>query len=314
MSSKVSERPFGAVPREGAVEFRVWAPSASRVAVRVRGAEHELTPSDGGVFAAEGPAGAGDDYLFVLDGTAWPDPCSRFQPEGVRGPSRVVDTSAFSIADGPRLALEELVLYELHVGTFTEEGTFDAVIPELPRLRRLGVTAIELMPIATFPGERGWGYDGLYAYAPHPAYGGPDGLARLVDAAHREGLGVFLDVVYNHLGPGNEALTAFGPYFTHRHSTPWGDAIDYAQPAVRAAPRAGGGRGGGGAGAAPCGGRGAARRAGAGWAGRPPGPGPARFPRGGVGGGPRRPPRAGGGPRTFPAKGRGDSRTPSHLS
>jgi maltooligosyltrehalose trehalohydrolase len=186
------------------------------------------------VFAATVPASAGDDYLFVLDGgDALPDPCSRFQPEGIRGPSRVVDTSSFEIAPGPELSLDELVLYELHVGTFTREGTFRAAIAELPRLRELGVTAIELLPVATFPGDRGWGYDGVYTYAPHPAYGGPEGLAALVDAAHREGLGVFLDVVYNHIGPGGDAIGRFGPYFTDRHTTFWGDAIDYAQRAVR---------------------------------------------------------------------------------
>jgi maltooligosyltrehalose trehalohydrolase len=125
------------------------------------------------------------------------------------------------------------VIYELHVGTFSEEGTFDGVAPRLRGLRDLGVTAIELMPVATFPGDRGWGYDGLYTYAVHPAYGGPHGLARLVDAAHAEGLGVILDVVYNHVGPGNEALRAFGPYFTGRHETFWGDALDYSQRGVR---------------------------------------------------------------------------------
>ena len=180
-------------------------------------------------------AAGGDDYVVVLDdGDAWPDPCSRWQPEGVRGPSRVLDPSSFEIAAGPRLGLEELVLYELHVGTFSREGTFDGVIPRLAGLRELGVTAIELMPVATFPGERGWGYDGLYTSAPHPAYGGPAGLARLVDAAHREGLGVVLDVVYNHIGPGDEAMRAFGPYFTGRlGKTPWGDALDYAEAGVR---------------------------------------------------------------------------------
>ena len=125
------------------------------------------------------------------------------------------------------------MLYELHVGTFSAEGTFDGVIPRLRELRELGVTALELMPVATFPGDRGWGYDGLYTWAPHPAYGGPEGLARLVEAAHREELGIVLDVVYSHVGPGNEALRAFGPYFTERHETSWGDAIDYSQPAVR---------------------------------------------------------------------------------
>jgi maltooligosyltrehalose trehalohydrolase len=216
------------------VEFRVWAPAASRVAVRVRGGEHELEPSGEGVFRAEIAAEPGDDYLFVLDGgRALPDPCSRHQPDGIRGPSRIVDTSRFEIADGPGLRLAELVLYELHVGTFTSGGTFDAAIPHLRRLRELGVTAVELMPVAAFPGERGWGYDGVYPYAPHAAYGGPGGLARFVDAAHREGLGVVLDVVYNHIGPGSEAIGAFGPYFTAAHHTFWGDAIDYSQRGVR---------------------------------------------------------------------------------
>ncbi len=224
-------RPLGAVPLEpGLVDFRVWAPHARSVGVRVRGADRELAPEEGGVFAAPVEAEPGDNYRYVLDGeTALPDPCSRFQPEGVRGPSRVVDTGAFRWTDAgwEGLDRDELVLYELHVGTFTSEGTFDAAIPRLPELRELGVTAIEVMPVATFPGNRGWGYDGLYASAPHPAYGGPDGFARLVDAAHATGLGVVLDVVYNHVGPGSEALAAFGPYFTDRYETPWGQAMNY---------------------------------------------------------------------------------------
>jgi len=235
MSTQVWQRPFGAVPLpEGGTEFRVWAPSAARVEVRLHGRDHALTPLEGGVFAAELFADPGDDYLFVLDGgAALPDPCSRAQPAGIKGPSRVVDAAAFSIADKPQLALDELVLYELHVGTFTEEGTFAAAIPYLAQLRDLGVTAVELMPVATFPGNRGWGYDGVYVYAAHPAYGGPDGLARFVDAAHRAGLGVLLDVVYNHIGPGSEAIGAFGPYFTDAHHTFWGSAIDYTQRGVR---------------------------------------------------------------------------------
>jgi maltooligosyltrehalose trehalohydrolase len=232
---EVWRRPFGAVPTgEGEVEFRVWAPSARSVAVRVNGADHELESVGDGVHAATVEAAAGDDYGFVLDGEReLPDPASRFQPEGIRGPSRVVDPSSFEIADGPELRLDELVLYELHVGTFTREGTFDAAIPYLRGLRALGVTAIELMPVATFPGGRGWGYDGVYISAPHPAYGGPARLARLVDAAHREGLGVVLDVVYNHIGPGSEAISAFGPYFTDRHETFWGPALDYGERGVR---------------------------------------------------------------------------------
>ena len=131
------------------------------------------------------------------------------------------------------MPLDELVVYELHVGAFTPEGTFDAAAARLPELAELGVTAVELMPVATFPGERGWGYDGVLTFAPHRAYGGPHGLARFVDAAHAAGLAVILDVVYNHIGPGSELVGAFGPYFTDRYDTFWGEAIDYSQPAVR---------------------------------------------------------------------------------
>jgi maltooligosyltrehalose trehalohydrolase len=226
-------RRFGAIPvGEGRVEFRVWAPSVSSVVSVRLGSDVPLEPAGDGVHEGVVEAQPGDDYLFVLDGEAWPDPCSRCQPEGLRGPSRVVDTR-FDVAPGPAVPRDELVVYELHVGAFTDEGTFEAAIPHLAPLGELGVTAIELMPVATFPGERGWGYDGVYLSAPHRAYGGPEGLARLVDAAHREGLAVLLDVVYNHAGPGSEALSAFGPYFTDRHQTPWGSAIDYTQRAVR---------------------------------------------------------------------------------
>ena len=172
----------------------------------------------------------GDDYWIVLDGTPWPDPATRWQPEGMRGPSRVLDTTAFAWTDGAWTppALTDLVIYELHVGTFSAEGTFDGAIEHLPALRELGVTAIELMPIADGPGMRGWGYDGVYPSAAHRAYGGPHGLARLVDAAHAVGLAVILDVVYNHVGAsGDQALAAFGPYFTDRYSTFWGEAINF---------------------------------------------------------------------------------------
>jgi maltooligosyltrehalose trehalohydrolase len=233
----LSPRRLGAVPvGERDVELRVWAPSVRSLAVDLANGRHELEHAGDGIYEAVVPARAGDEYLLVVDGeTSYPDPCSRAQPYGVRGASAVVDTGAFAWTDAGwnGVTLDELVIYELHVGAFTDEGTFAAVIPRLAGLRELGVTAIELMPVATFPGERGWGYDGLYAYAPHRAYGGPDGLARLVDAAHAEGLAVLLDVVYNHIGPGNEALRAFGPYFTSRHETFWGDAVDYAQSGVR---------------------------------------------------------------------------------
>jgi maltooligosyltrehalose trehalohydrolase len=223
--------PLGAHPRsDGLTEFRVWAPTAQRVAVRMGNEDRPLEPEGRGVHAARLPAGHGDRYEVVLDGTAWPDPASRWQPEGLRGPSAVVDPRTFTWTDGgwSGVALRDLVVYELHIGTFTEEGTFDAAIGELDGLRELGITAIELMPVADFPGMRGWGYDGVYLSAAHRAYGGPDGLARLVDAAHAAGLAVLLDVVYNHVGAsGQMALEAFGPYFTERYSTFWGEAINY---------------------------------------------------------------------------------------
>ena len=230
-------RPLGAVPRaDGGCDVRVWAPRAHSVAVRFGALEIALDPADDGYWEGEAPLRAGEEYFLVLDDEdAWPDPCSRAQPHGVRGASAIVDPGAFpwSDEDWHAPSLDELVLYELHVGTFSEEGTFVGVVPRLAGLRELGVTAIELMPVATFPGNRGWGYDGLYTSAPHPAYGGPIGLATLVDAAHAEGLAVFLDVVYNHLGPGNEAITAFGPYFRDDVETPWGAALDFGEEAVR---------------------------------------------------------------------------------
>jgi maltooligosyltrehalose trehalohydrolase len=225
---------LGAVPtEEGDFELSVWAPKAQTLEVVAADAAYPLEQRGGGIFSGRFPGG---EYLLALDGDeTWPDPCSRHQPYGVRGASAVVDPREFEWSDdGWRgVGLDELVIYELHVGTFTDEGTFDAAAARLPALADLGVTAIEVMPVATFPGERGWGYDGLYIYAPHPQYGGPAGLARLVDAAHAAGLGVILDVVYNHVGPGNEALTAFAPYFSAKHQTFWGDAIDYSQRWVR---------------------------------------------------------------------------------
>jgi maltooligosyltrehalose trehalohydrolase len=220
---------LGAVPRDGVVDFEVWAPAASELAVRVPDGEVPLE-RDGGFWRGTAAAGQGDDYVFFVDGREWPDPCSRWQPEGVRGPSRVAGVPR---VEQLGLSLDELVLYELHVGTFSDEGTFDGAIPHLRPLAELGVTAVEVMPIATFPGRRGWGYDGLYTFAPHEAYGGPEGFARFVAAAHAADLGVVLDVVYNHVGPGDEALRAFGPYFTGRHETFWGDALDYSQQGVR---------------------------------------------------------------------------------
>jgi maltooligosyltrehalose trehalohydrolase len=223
---------LGAVPVEpGVVEYRVWAPSAREVAVGGR----PLAPEGGGIFAARLDGSPGDAYGFSLDGgEELADPCSRSQPDGLRGRSRVLDTNRFEWTAGPvAVPLDRLLIYELHVGTFTPEGTFDAAAGRLPDLAGLGVTAVEVMPVATFPGERGWGYDGVLVYAPHRAYGGPEGLARFVDAAHGAGLAVILDVVYNHVGPGSELLAAFGPYFTGRYDTFWGEAIDYGRHGVR---------------------------------------------------------------------------------
>jgi maltooligosyltrehalose trehalohydrolase len=223
---------LGAVPDgNGVVEFRVWAPNARRAETGAG----PLEPEGGGVFSARLEAKPGDDYRFTLDGgRPLPDPCSRWQPGGLRGPSRVLDTGDFEwTADTVSVPLAELSIYELHVGAFTPAGTFDAAAARMPELAELGVTAVELMPVATFPGERGWGYDGVLTYAPHRAYGGPHGLARLVDAAHAAGLAVLLDVVYNHIGPGSELVGGFGPYFTERYDTFWGQAIDYSQRGVR---------------------------------------------------------------------------------
>ena len=227
------EGALGARPRpDGTTEFRVWAPRAETLALRVSDREHELADAGHGVFeaAVEAGPGPGDDYAFVVDGTELPDPCSRWQPGGLRSRSRVLDPGRFEWTDaGHQVApLAEQVLYELHIGTFSAEGTFDGAIPHLRELADVGVTAIELMPVAEFPGARGWGYDGVYVSAAHSAYGGPEGLARLVDAAHAEGLSVVLDVVYNHVGAsGVAAMEAFGPYFTDRYETPWGRAINY---------------------------------------------------------------------------------------
>jgi maltooligosyltrehalose trehalohydrolase len=215
------------------VEFRVWAPGAAVVALELDdGTRQSLERADDGVWATTARVAGSSRYRFVIDGDrALPDPCSRFQPDGIDGASQVVDLPAPTA--GPQLLLEELVLYELHVGTFSPDGTFEGALPYLAGLRELGVTAIEVMPVATSPGNRGWGYDGVYTSAVHPAYGGPAGFARLVAAAHEAGLGVVLDVVYNHIGPGSEQIGAFGPYFTSRHHTFWGDAIDYTQRGVR---------------------------------------------------------------------------------
>ncbi|MGZ3678250.1 MAG: malto-oligosyltrehalose trehalohydrolase, partial [Ktedonobacterales bacterium] len=210
--------------------FCVWAPNAHRVAVQTLGERVPMNAGERGWWRVEvATATPGTDYQFVLDGgEALPDPRSQWQPHGVFGPSRVVDHSLFHWNDAGWQAppLESALIYELHVGTFTPAGTFDAAIARLDHLKDLGVTHVELMPVNEFPGMRGWGYDGVDLSAPHSAYGGPDGLKRLVDACHARGLAVLLDVVYNHLGPSGNYLSRFGPYFTDRYHTPWGPAMN----------------------------------------------------------------------------------------
>lgn len=216
--------------------FVVWAPTAEGVEVRLSsdgGRTVELSPGARGYFHAEvDGVGAGARYRFVLDGDREvPDPASRHQPEGVHGPSEVVDTSfRWTDAGWAGRSMDNLVLYELHVGTYTEEGTLDALIPHLEGLRDLGITAVELMPLAQFPGDRNWGYDGAYPFAVQQSYGGPRALQRLVDACHGTGLAIVLDVVHNHFGPEGTYLSRFGPYFTERYHTPWGSGVNFDGP------------------------------------------------------------------------------------
>jgi len=224
------------IHKDHACTFNVWAPQRQQVELVLE------SPQDRRMAMARDNQcywsvtldriGPGTRYQFLLDGnTPRPDPASHYQPDGVHGPSAVVDQGAFAWTDSnwSGVALEDMLLYELHVGTFTPEGTFTAMIPRLAALRELGVTAIELMPVAQFPGSRNWGYDGVFLYAAQDSYGGPDGLKALVNAAHQVGLAVVLDVVYNHLGPEGNVLGDFGPYFTDYYQTPWGRAINFDQ-------------------------------------------------------------------------------------
>ena len=237
MLTRTHAMPFGAeLGDSGGVRFRLWAPSARSVALRIEapGPERELPMRGeaGGWFRTDvTDAGPGSRYRFRIDGDLLvPDPASRFQPESVEGPSEVIDPCAFRWTDeGWRgRAWEEAVLYELHVGTFTGSGDFDGVARRLDHLADLGVTAVELMPVAECPGEFNWGYDGVYPFAPEGCYGRPEKLKALVDAAHARGLMMLLDVVYNHFGPlGNHLPRYAEPFFTSRHRTPWGAAIDF---------------------------------------------------------------------------------------
>jgi maltooligosyltrehalose trehalohydrolase len=213
--------------------LEVWAPAAQSVDAIVPAGRRAMRSGPEGRFAVDVDLQPEDRYAFSLDGgPARPDPRSRRQPEGPEGPSAVVDPSAFPWTDDDwnGVDLTTSVIYELHVGTFSEAGTFDGAITHLDHLVDLGVGAVEVMPIAAYPGRWGWGYDGVALFAPHEPYGGPDGFCRFVDACHNRGLGVLLDVVYNHLGPAGNHLAEFGPYFTSRHRTPWGDAVNFDGP------------------------------------------------------------------------------------
>ncbi len=221
-------------------EFAVWAPLLEKISVEVVNSQGEATAllpmdqDDRGYWHASAsylPAGTLYRYQIEAEGgvEAWPDPASRYQPQGVHGPSEVIDHSEYSWQDQDwrGVRLPDYVIYEVHIGTFTDEGTFEAAIARLQDLVDLGITALEIMPVAQFPGARNWGYDGVFPYAVQNSYGGPTGLKKLVDACHQHGLAVIMDVVYNHLGPEGNYTGQYGPYTTPRYKTPWGDAINF---------------------------------------------------------------------------------------
>jgi maltooligosyltrehalose trehalohydrolase len=234
--SYLHRMPFGAeVLDDRQVRFRLWAPGASSVAVDLSSKLLPMNRLDGGWFElATGEAAAGCKYQFAVEeGRGVPDPASRFQPSGVHGPSEVVDPRIFRWQESNWRGRpwEETVLYELHVGTFTPEGTYAGAEQKVDYLIELGITAIELMPLSSFPGTRNWGYDGVFPYAPTAHYGRPEDLKRFIDTAHSKNLMVFLDVVYNHFGPEGNYLNLYAPqFFTERHHTPWGQAINFDGP------------------------------------------------------------------------------------
>jgi maltooligosyltrehalose trehalohydrolase len=234
-AAQIDESPVGAIPlADGSWHFCVWAPKRENVLLHVLGDSGQVARMEkderGYHHATLGNLDTGDRYLYRLEGLyERPDPASRFQPDGVHGPSQLVDLRTFQWSDSywKGRPLGTSIFYELHVGTYTPEGTFDAVTERLPELVDLGVTTIELMPVAQFPGSRNWGYDGVYLFSPQNSYGGPYALQRLVDAAHAHGLAMALDVVYNHLGPEGNYLAEYGPYFTEKYRTPWGQAVNF---------------------------------------------------------------------------------------
>ena len=226
------ETPFGAnLLGDGRARFALWAPDATSVDLLLRGETVPMSGNEAGLFEVEAPAAHGDLYRYRIDGDGEvPDPASRYQPEDAHGPSMVVDPESFEWDDEGWAGRpwEETVLYELHVGTFSPEGTYSGAEARLDHLVELGITALQIMPLSDFPGRRNWGYDGVLPYAPDSSYGAPDGLKSLISAAHGRGLQVFLDVVYNHFGPDGNYLHAYAKsFFTERHETPWGAGINY---------------------------------------------------------------------------------------
>ena len=216
------------------MEFRVWAPKAQKLLLQVDGRSLPMHSVEGGWWQVDAPeAGPGSDYGYRIDGAGpFPDPRSPWQPQDVHGLSRWIDRADFQWSDAGFQAspLASGIIYELHVGTFTPEGTFESAVQKLDDLRDLGITHVEIMPVGEFPGRRGWGYDGVDLYAPEHTYGGPQGMQRFVNACHALGLGVILDVVYNHLGPSGNYLDRFGPYHSEKHHTSWGEGLNFDGP------------------------------------------------------------------------------------
>lgn len=228
------------LPGTNTTRFRAWATEAQEVAVRIGGSDYPMEcsadPQHDCIHQAVLPVGAGTRYQFVLDGVPTPDPYARFLPDGVHGEAEVIAFGVHNWTDvnWNGVPLDQCVFYELHIGTFTPEGTYQAAQTKLPELKALGITAVELMPLAAFAGEYGWGYDGVALYAPHAPYGRPEDLRRLVDAAHKIGLAIFLDVVYNHFGPDGNYLRNYSPkYFTSKFQSAWGEGLDYAERHMR---------------------------------------------------------------------------------
>ncbi len=217
----------------GRYQFRVWAPKKRNMFLHLihpDGQRFEMNSDKQGYYSLDLETSPGSRYFYIPEGGMdYPDPASHYQPEGVHGPSEVICHSAYEWHDSSwkGIPFHELIFYELHTGTFSQTGTFEAIIPFLDELRDTGINALQLMPVAQFPGNRNWGYDGVFPYAVQNSYGGPEGLKQLVDACHQKGIAVFLDVVYNHIGPEGNYLTYFGPYFSGRYHTPWGEALNY---------------------------------------------------------------------------------------